>query len=264
MAWARTFLRKYGVLENSARGVWTLTPAYARVETIDGREIARTINRLRREARAGGTSPGSGDGMSDGPMADIPAPNGATADGPAGPFGEGGPANGFGGEADLSTGELDMDAPTSWRDQLMAALMALEPAAFERLTQRLLRECGFVRVEVTGRTGDQGIDGTGIVRLNNVMSFPMVFQCKRYRDGHSVSSGEMRDFRGAMVGRTDKGLFITTSTFTKAAREEANKAGAPPIDLIDGERILDLLCELELGVRPVITYEVDETWFDNL
>src|SRR3546814_8903609 len=63
----------------------------------------------------------------------------------------------------------------------------------------------FVQVEVTGRSGDGGIDGTGILRLS-LMSFHVLFQCKRYQG--SVGSGAVRDFRGAMMGRTDKGLKI--------------------------------------------------------
>jgi restriction system protein len=140
----------------------------------------------------------------------------------------------------------------------------LAPAAFERLVQRVLRESRFTQVEVTGRSGDGGIDGRGIARINGLMSFHVLFQCKRYKG--SVGAGEMRDFRGAMMGRADKGLFITTGTFSPAAVKEATRDGAPPIDLLDGTEFADKLRELGIGVstKTVEVYTVDEDWFSNI
>lgn len=140
----------------------------------------------------------------------------------------------------------------------------LDPSAFERLVQRLLRESGFIQVEVTGRTGDGGIDGKGIAKIHGFMSFHVLFQCKRYKG--SVGSGEIRDFRGAMVGRADKGLFITTGTFTPAALKEATRDGAPPIDLVDGDELVEKLKELELGMKIELVEKVniDEAWFENI
>jgi restriction system protein len=129
----------------------------------------------------------------------------------------------------------------------------------------LLREHGFTRVEVTGKSGDGGIDGQGVLRVN-LVSFHVLFQCKRYKG--SVGASTIRDFRGAMQGRADKGLVITTGTFTPDARREATRDGAPAIDLIDGEALCDLLREVGLGVvvRPVTTYEVsvDQAFFDEV
>jgi restriction system protein len=140
----------------------------------------------------------------------------------------------------------------------------LDPSAFERLVQRLLRESGFIQVEVTGRTGDGGIDGKGIAKIHGFMSFHVLFQCKRYKG--SVGSSEIRDFRGAMVGRADKGLFITTGTFTPAALKEATRDGAPPIDLVDGIELAEKLKELELGMKIELVEKViiDESWFENI
>jgi restriction system protein len=135
--------------------------------------------------------------------------------------------------------------PTDWRDLLLEHLMSVSPAGFERLAQRILREAGFVNVTVTGRSGDGGIDGMGVYRLS-LVSFPVYFQCKRYRG--SVTAGAVRDFRGAMVGRGEKGLLITTGTFTRDAQNEANRDGAPPVELIDGEALTELLREYGLGV----------------
>ena len=134
---------------------------------------------------------------------------------------------------------------TDWTDALLAVLRDLEPDAFERLCQRILRESGFTKVEVTGRSGDGGIDGAGVLRVN-LISFHVRFQCKRYAG--SVQAREIRDFRGAMVGRADKGLFMTTGRFTSGAVREAARDGAPAIDLIDGVALCVLLKELSLGV----------------
>ena len=147
----------------------------------------------------------------------------------------------------------------SWEDNLLSVLKRMKPEAFERLCQRLLRESGFTNVEVTGRTGDGGIDGVGVLRIN-LLSFHVLFQCKRY-DG-AVGAGLIRDFRGAMVGRTDKGLFLTTGHFTKDAVQEAVRDGAPPLDLIDGMEMCRLLKSRELGVRSQIM--VDESFFDSI
>jgi restriction system protein len=135
--------------------------------------------------------------------------------------------------------------------------------AFERLAQRILRESGFLKVEVTGRGGDGGIDGVGVLRIA-LLSFQVYFQCKRYKG--SVSPGAIRDFRGAMVGRTDKGLFITTGTFTAEAKREATRDGAPAIDLIDGDLLCDLLKNLKLGVSTRLVEEVaiEPEWFGRI
>jgi restriction system protein len=141
-----------------------------------------------------------------------------------------------------------------WKDRLLAVVTGqMRADAFERLSQRILRESGFVKVEVTGRTGDGGIDGVGVLRLA-LLSFQVYFQCKKYKG--SVSASAIRDFRGAMVGRTDKGLFITTGTFTAEAKREATRDGAPAIDLIDGDLLCDLLKSLKLGVETRMVEEV--------
>lgn len=153
----------------------------------------------------------------------------------------------------------------SWQDQLLDAVMKMEPAAFERLAQRLLREAGFTNTRVTGKSGDGGIDGVGVYRLS-LVSFPVFFQCKRYVG--SVGSGAVRDFRGAMTGRGDKGLLITTGTFTADAKVEAARDGAPPLDLIDGARLCELLKEFDTGVttriRQVEDVSVDTTFFEGI
>lgn len=160
--------------------------------------------------------------------------------------------------------EEEVDNSEEWKEQLLNILYQITPAAFERLAQRLLRESGFFQVEVTGKVGDGGIDGKGIVRVSGLLSFHVIFQCKRYKG--SVTPSQIRDFRGAMQGRADKGLFITTGAFTREAIKEATRDGALPIDLIDGELLCDKLKELKLGVSTQLTETVSikNEWFGNL
>lgn len=152
-----------------------------------------------------------------------------------------------------------------WRDDLLRVLREMAPDGFERLCQRLLRESGFIKVSVTGRSGDGGIDGHGIIRLVGLISFPVMFQCKRYSS--NVPAREIRDFRGAMQGRSEKGIFFTTSDFTPDARKEATRSGVPLIDLIDGKGLTDLLMQLELGVKPTqrtVEADVDISYFKSI
>ena len=219
LGWSRTYLKKYGVLENSARGVWALKEDFGHLDGVDEKEVVRLIR---------------------GQLVDKSSP-----------------------END-QRGIDEPEEAADWRDKLNSVLLSMEPSAFERLAQRLLRESGFTQVEVSGRSGDGGIDGKGIIRLNGILSFHTIFQCKRYQG--RVSASHMRDFRGAMQGRADKGLFITTGTFTRDAIKEATRDGAPPIDLINGEQLMDMLRDLELGVKEVIKkdYEVDTAWFEKI
>ncbi len=158
----------------------------------------------------------------------------------------------------------EVEKTEEWKEQLLNILYNISPSAFERLAQRILRESGFFQVEVTGKTGDGGIDGKGIVRVSGLLSFHVIFQCKRYKG--SVTPSQIRDFRGAMQGRADKGLFITTGNFTREALKEATRDGAPPIDLIDGDLLCDKLRELKLGITTRMTETVDikDEWFSHL
>ncbi len=171
-------------------------------------------------------------------------------------------------DSDLSNADeqgLAAQIQTDWQGELSRILVErLTPDAFERLIQRVLRETGFVQVEVTGRTGDGGIDGKGIAKINGILSFHVVFQCKRYKG--AVSACQIRDFRGAMVGRADKGLFITTGYFTRDAIKEAVRDGTVAIDLVDGVRLAEKLRELRLGVsvETVERVSVEAPWFDSI
>lgn len=233
LAWVRTYLKKVGALENSERGVWRLTAAGAVMTDAAIAAVPKQVRELDRAERRKRSeeAPATVSGVDEGED------------------GKGSPA--------IDSG---MDDGVVWKDQLLEAMLAMKPDAFERLCQRILRESGFTKVEVTGRTGDGGIDGTGVLRLN-LLSFHVLFQCKRYKG--SVRAPEIRDFRGAMVGRADKGLFMTTGTFTADARREATRDGAPAIDLIDGDALCELIKALKIGVvvKLVEEVEVDRAYF---
>lgn len=144
---------------------------------------------------------------------------------------------------------------------LLPVIRALSPEGFERLCQRLLREHGFQNVRVTGRSGDGGIDGEGILEINPFLSFKVLFQCKRYQG--SVGAGMIRDFRGALIGKADKGILLTTGSFTMEAKREAVRDGANPIELVDGEKLVGMFEKLKLGVKPRVVYEVDMEFFHD-
>jgi restriction system protein len=225
VAWARFYLAREGLLDASKRGIWSLTekgrPVVLSPE--DAHALFLKWSRIFAEERK--------KRREEAPEPDEAAPSDSS------------PAAG------------------GYREELLAVLLSLPPEGFERLSQRLLRESGFVQVVVTGRSGDGGIDGYGTLQVNPLVSFKVLFQCKRYTK--SVSPSQVRDFRGAMQGRADKGIVITTGTFTSEARREAARDGVPPIELVDGEKLVNMFVELELGLKPVTVYEVDASFFDE-
>jgi restriction system protein len=166
--------------------------------------------------------------------------------------------------ADNSIIEDNESENKTWQEELIELLFSLSPDAFERLVQRILRESGFSQVEVTGKTGDGGIDGKGIFKIAGLISFNVLFQCKRWQN--SVSAGEIRDFRGALQGRADKGLFVTTGSFTRDAIKEASRDGATPIDLLDGEALVNKIKELKLGISidVIEKININKKWFESI
>lgn len=227
--WARNTLREAGFIDGSERGVWRLSPqAYQRewdYETV--RDLCvQAFKRAfeRNKARR-----------------DSRAVEGETRN------------------EQIPPEQSEGDSP----ETLLDIMRELPPSGFERLCQRILREAGFSKVEVTGRAGDGGIDGHGVLEINRLVSERVIFQCKRYAAGQSVGPGEIRNFRGSMTGRTSKGIFLTTGRFTREAENEANRDGAPPIELLDGERMVELMEQLGLGVTPRTVYDVNATFFDG-
>jgi restriction system protein len=229
LRWARNYLKHFGLLENSSRGVWSLTALGLKTTTVNPNEVVRVAHNLTRKSLAPRSS--------------------STED-----------------ETDETDAEEteSIDAEISWQEEALEVLKKIPAAAFERLCQRLLRELGFKNVEVTGKPNDGGIDGKGILRLGGILSFHVVFQAKRYRD--TVGSEIIRNFRGSLSAKIDKGLIISTGRFTVDARKEAQRDGAIPIDLIDGEELVEKLKELKLGISTTFVEKVsvDSKWFDSI
>ena len=223
VAWARFYLVREGLLDSSKRGIWSLTEK-ARTTHLTVEQAGEIFARWVKvfdEQRKSKST------LTEPIAEQVAEASGAT--------------------------------PNDYREEALKVLLSLPPAGFERLAQRILREAGFTQVTVTGKSGDGGIDGFGTLQINHPVSFKVLFQCKRY--SKSVSSPEVRDFRGAMAGRADKGIVISTGTFTSEAKKEASRDGVPPIELIDGEKLIDMLESLEIGLRPITTYEVDHGFF---
>ncbi|NLE81225.1 MAG: restriction endonuclease [Rhodococcus sp.] len=231
LAWARTYLKGMGLLTNSRRGVWSVTAKGREVAEADIRPLHTEFSAENRKKNAARKSAQAASRRADEPDTNI----------------------------------AEAENQTDWKDALLDTLLTISPDAFERLTQRLLREAGFSSASITRRNANGDIEGLGVYQLS-LLSFPVFFQCTRYSG--SVGAGAVRDFRGAMTGRGEKGLLITTGTFTGDARAESKRDGAPPIDLVDGDRLCELLKEHSLGVqattRVVEDVEVRPDYFQSL
>ena len=226
LAWARTYLRNYGVIENSSRAVWSIKAEYMDKDFVDEKAVLAHSYELRKK-RQNKDKLQSEDKPDDG---------------------------------DPTNDEVEYpDEAKPWRVRLAEILQSMDPFGFERLAQRVLRECGFSQVEVTKKTGDGGIDGTGKLKINGIFSFNVAFQCKRYSG--LVGAAAVRDFRGSLTTDIEKGVLITTGTFSKAAREEASNPGKQQIDLIDGDEFINKIAEYGIGVREVKAYVIDEEFF---
>ncbi|MGX8835598.1 restriction endonuclease [Amedibacillus sp. YH-ame6] len=223
LAWARTLLKNYGAIENSARSVWSITSEFSKEERVDGDFINKNCKKpMYQENDLVNTE-----------------------------------------EVFLLKSGIEIpEEVRPWRKKLYNVLLKMDPFSFEKLSQRLLRECGFDDVKVTKKTGDGGIDGTGKLKINGIFSFNIAFQCKRYQG--SVGSSEIRNFRGSLTTDIEKGVFITTGSFSKYALEEACNPGKQQIDLIDGEDFISKLAEFSIGVREIKDYEIDEEFFSKL
>ena len=233
--WARFYLAKADYVDSSKRGVWSLTDKGRKVQKFTETEIDQLIKDVKAQS--------------------PPRLKKTTSE-----------IISIQDEKAIPSEEESIETPppadqTSDKDELLNIILSLPPVGFERLCQRLLRESGFQEVVVTGKTGDGGIDGIGILQINPFVSFKVLFQSKRYSG--SVSVSQVRDFRGAMMGRADKGIIITTGTYTAEAKREAVRDGVPPIELVDGERLIAMFEQLELGLTPRTIYDIDHSFFDD-
>lgn len=225
IAWARFYLVKGGVLDSSKRGVWSLKSDYN--EKINFSDVNAFFKKTHEKFET----------KNDNKKTENIDNN----------------------ENKLDEEIEDKVGDESYKEKILTLLKELPPSGFERLCQRLLRESGFTQVKVTGKSGDGGIDGYGVLEINPLMSFKVLFQSKRYKE--VVSTDKVRDFRGAMAGRADKGIIITTGRFTQDAKNEAVRDGATPIELVDGEKLVTMFENLEFGLIPRTVYDIDLDFF---
>jgi len=220
IAWARFYLVKGGVLDSSKRGIWTLKSNYNELINLND------VNAFFKKTHEQFENKEEKTKNNENPL-------------------------------DEEIEEKVEDE--NYRDKILDLLKELPPTGFEKICQRLLRESGFSQVKVTGKSGDGGIDGYGVLELNPLMSFKVLFQSKRYKD--VVTTEKIRDFRGAMAGRADKGIIITTGRFTQDAKNEAVRDGVPPIELVDGDKLVTMFEKLEFGLIPRTVYDIDLNFF---
>lgn len=226
VAWARFYLNRAGYLDASKRGVWSLTELGLANRDLDNSKALEIF----KEQHATFAAAGSAAAAASGDDEVAPEPKG---------------------EVPLIGGDF--------RGEFLGRLQGLTPLGFEKFSRRLLLESGFQEVEITGRSGDGGIDGIGRLSVNPLVSTKVLFQCKRYTG--NVSPDKVRDFRGAMAGRSENGIIITTGSFTADARREALREGVAPIELVDGVRLVALCEQLGLGLLRVETFQVDSAFF---
>ena len=227
VAWARQYLVWEGMLDSSKHGTWTLTDKgrNAHITEAEAASIFKKWVAVHAENRKQKTV-NEPDTIDD----EAPAPDSPSAD---------------------------------EKLNLISVLRVLSPVGFEKVCRELLRESGFENVEITGGSADGGIDGFGTLEINPFVSFKVLFQCKRYAEDNLVGRAQVGDFRNAMIGRAEKGIIITTSSFTNAAILEANREGAPKVELVDGIKLVEMFQRVELGVKKRIVYELDPAYFEK-
>lgn len=223
LRWARTYLKQFGLLTNSQRGIWALTSKGLLTKTVSSDDVAKAMKEKNHKNKNKNKT-----------------------------------------KKIEEESKIDDEIEFTWKEELLDTIKNISPDAFERLCQRFLRELGFENVKVTGKPNDGGIDGKGILKLGNILSFHVVFQAKRYKD--IVSPNTIRDFRGSMSANVDKGLVITTGRFTQEAKKEAQREGALPIDLIDGDELVEKLKELGMGVEIELVEKVsiNTDWYNEI
>jgi restriction system protein len=225
VAWARQYLAWEGLIDSSKRGVWTLTPLGEKTTLTENDAHEMFLKRIAIYQRLRKEKNGNGTGT------------------------------------EINGNKIIDNPDTIENTNLLDVLKSISPIGFEHLCKRLLREHGFDNLEVTQRSHDEGIDGYGTLELNPFIKIKIIFQCKRYKN--TVSREKVGDFRNAVMGRAEKGIIMTTGTFSEDAKREAEREGVIPIELIDGEKLIELFQQVELGVKAKTIYEIDYKFFDE-
>ena len=148
---------------------------------------------------------------------------------------------------------------TKLEEELLEKLKGITPKSFEKISVGLLEKIGYGggmegAGKVTGKPGDKGIDG--IIYEDKLGLDAVCVQAKQYASNNIISGNDIQAFRGALSNVAKKGVFITTSSFTQSARDEANKDIDTKIILIDGKRLVELMIDYNFGVDIAVTHIV--------
>lgn len=244
--WARSYAKLIGALESPKRGVFLVTALGKELVTLPEEEGQRRTLELDREFRR--NRPKRGERVTDRPQ-------------PADP--EEAEALEVEAEEEESLRQLEESGtePERWQDVLLNRLHRLTPDGFEEFVLYLLRLYG-LQLERVGGSGDEGIDGIGTAPISPVLSSRVAVQVKRYDpNGRPVGRETVALFqRDAQTKGAERAILVTLGKFSEPARRAAILT-SPTVDLIDGDRLTDLVKEQRLGVRSVT--RVDPEWFDR-
>ena len=248
VTWAKTYLKKAGLVTYPSRGHFVATDRGREfLEVHDGPIRPKDLRQFSEfEAFA---TPTSATDVSD------PAYSGDELENTAPP--------------DELITELHTKLNSELADELIERVQAMPPIFFERLLVQLLVNMGYGGTadeagRDLGKSGDGGVDG--VIDQDRLGVDQVYIQAKRYADDNPVGPGAIRDFFGALnMKRATKGIFFTTSSFTKSARETAAALGTR-IVLINGRQLARLMIETKVGCREettLVIHRIDEDFFDN-
>lgn len=230
--WARMYLVNAGLLEPSkvaGHGVWKLTQG-GWLSPLDMSTAAAIYYK---------TASSSSQGSKNKDEADLPAPSG-------------------------DDHQQDLEGTVNWQVQLKAVLWSLSDQGFEHLCAAIMTANGLDQIKVTGKSGDKGIDGMGLMYLDDagLISIRVAWQCKRYTNT-TVGSAEVRNFRGSLDHKTDHGIIFSTSTFTAEAMKESVALGKAPVRLVPLDELIEMLRKLKLGVVSEPEPAVVDAFFEQ-
>ena len=228
--WARSYATLGGALERPRRGLYALTPLGKDILSLPEDQARERVQRLDREVRARRPARTTTAAQDSEVAEELPP---VTDEGVA---------------------------TLGWRDVLLNRLHRLSPEGFEAFVIYLLKTFGMELTRVGG-SGDEGIDGIGLAPLSPVLSTRVAVQAKRYEPSSSLGREVVALFqRDAAAAGAERAVLVTLGRFSPAARKAATVA-TPTVNLIDGDRLCDLIEQQEIGLRKVP--QVSEGWFDR-
>ena len=240
MDWARSYAKLAGALDSPRRGLFILSNLGKHILSLPEEEGRAQVAQLDRDVRAARRHRGSA------------AYSGEPVE----------PDEGDRRGQSIGASERDAEAAEdgAWKEALLARLHRLSPAGFEEFTLYLLRTFGIELTRVGG-VGDEGIDGIGLAPISAVLSSRVAVQAKRYDPTATVGREIVALFqRDAAAAGAERAVLVTLARFSPAARKAATVT-TPTVDLIDGDKLCDLVRDQQIGLR--IVTQVDEGWFDR-